>query len=221
MIKQTPPSEIIKIESGVYSLIFTDFECGKKQIVESGNNPDGHTWDLLIKSFCESYKIDMSGIDTDPESDMYCAYSDDYKRLENIALSIQKIINDPKTLEMTLKNSVLFHATNDDLSTSEYLNHLKEIGLNLTQQQEFEFCIEFPDLERAKKACIALEKEAYKCTLEKYDDEVFLSAVVSIIPEINDLDKRSVFFEEIAKKYNGDYSDWELKRNYDIINEDI
>ena len=209
MSEQEYSAEILEINDGFYSLIFTEFD----RFNATEHFVDGHIFSAIIEAHCNSKNIDISSVELDPESDMFTANSSDYKKLENISFCIQNLLQDTSALKRAIENLKETDESSGDLTTKEFLEILREDSL---EPYIFEFNIDFYNLKQARNAFEEIKELGYKCLLEEVDGEIYFDVQVSILPEETAVLEKELEIKKLAKKYKGQYSDYGVKFNSPI-----
>ena len=168
---------------------------------------DGHNWSVLIKSYLKNEGIELEGLEHDPESDFYCAFASSIEPLQTIGSIIQKLALDKNLRHMTLVSSVSskYH-DEDDMSTEEWLNMLKEEGVDMDKPRKARFLFStLQDENLAKKVEKELNSKGYKAEIDLFEGDFIVEAQTTMKPELSEINKIEEEFRSMALNYGAIY----------------
>ncbi len=191
--------EILDLKPDGFNLVFLPSN------IES--SADGHTWSLIIKAHCISEKTNINDIIFDPESDMFSALSNKKKSLEKLAIIIDSLINNHLIYEKALAGiETVSNSSDEDMTTEEYLEYMKDIGLNMSVKHTFEFMLDSFDSE--KQAIVVkkiLEGEGYSPKFEIHDDDIYFSLVLQLQPIESEVNKIESLLNRVSVMHGVEY----------------
>jgi len=197
-------TSIVKIEALDTNQYYLSFDVN-----DIKHSKDGHTWALLIQTYCRNKKINLGDVTHDPESDLYAAIASTKESLEKISSVIQVLISDHYLFEKTLQkvNELDDYHDEDDMTTEEFLEWMSEAGYDMSKPKTFDFLLDnLINPEQAKLIENEIKAKRYKTRVDVSDpDDIFFQIKVSVKPSLDLVLEIEEYLESIALKYGVRY----------------
>ncbi len=191
---------IEKLDDGQYYLVFHPSDTRLSY--------DGHTWAMLVISYCNAENIAIGDVTHDPESDMYSAISLNVGQLESIKTAIEVLMSNSNLCE-TLASQ--FKELDEgyeegDLTTEEFLEWMDEAGYDMTKPRTFIFDLDaFENMEQAETVKNEIEKKGYNVKAELLEDDIYFSIKISLKPSLALISEIELYLQSVALRHGIKY----------------
>ena len=207
---------VLSDQFGGYVLNIVDLDCAKSIFDSCDVVPTGHAWEAAILKYCTDESLDVSNVEFDPESDLFVAYASNREQLDKIAQVIETFLHKSSVLSRVLESLDL--DIEEEFSAEEFIEHLEYNDVDLTKPLDLMFFVEFSERDAVHKACETAYATGYECFLNTASAPYYFAAKIVEIPELNRLNIRIRYFQELALELGGNFESCEDSDSYDLLN---